>query len=403
MVVDMFKIIETKEEFEKYFARPLFDENAGAHISFEGKVRRANEGKQVLKLFYEAYKALAEKEANKIIEEARFKFNIINVISAHRVGSLDIQDTAIKVVLQAKHRKASYKAIQYIVDKIKARVPIWKKEFYEGGDYKWVACHHCVNPSEFNSEIYSRQTSIKQIGLSGQKLLQEVRILVVGAGGLGTNVLRNLAYLGFRKISICEFDTVSSSNLNRQTFYNLNDINQSKLEISYIKLKEISELIDVNLIDKRLEENNAKHIVAEHDLILDCTDNLETKLLLNRIVLEMNKTLITASIYDFSGSLQIINGSNSCLQCFSTNENHLKSAYQRSNTTVTTANFLATVQANEALKLSLDLKTDLDSKLLLINLLDNEFKKILRKKDPNCFCSKLGNNLETRGEFSASR
>ena len=116
----------------------------GGYVAFEGWVRDHNEGRRVLRLEYEAFATLAEREAERILEEARQRFEISCVACAHRVGSLAIGEIAVWVGVSAPHRGAAFDACRYVIDEIKHRLPIWKKEFYEDGDSGWVNCEHCA-------------------------------------------------------------------------------------------------------------------------------------------------------------------------------------------------------------------------------------------------------------------
>jgi molybdopterin synthase catalytic subunit len=120
--------------------RPLADARAGACVTFEGWVRNRNEGQPVLSLEYEAYAPLAEKEGERILEEARNKFSLLSAAGVHRVGHLQIGEIAIWVGVAAEHRDAAFEACRYIIDEAKARLPIWKKEHYAGGATAWINC-----------------------------------------------------------------------------------------------------------------------------------------------------------------------------------------------------------------------------------------------------------------------
>ena len=111
---------------------------AGAVVIFEGVVRNHNEGRAVLSLEYEAMESLATKEGSRIIEEALEKFDVHSADCIHRVGHLQIGDIAVRVVVSASHRKDAFAACQYIIDEVKSRVPIWKKEHYENGSSAWI-------------------------------------------------------------------------------------------------------------------------------------------------------------------------------------------------------------------------------------------------------------------------
>jgi molybdopterin synthase catalytic subunit len=118
----------------------LDDVSAGACVTFEGRVRSQNEGQKVEALDYEAYAPLAEKEGKRIIGEARAKFPIIVAACVHRTGCLALGDVAVWVAVTAAHRAAAFEACRYIIDEIKARLPIWKKEHYAGGATEWINC-----------------------------------------------------------------------------------------------------------------------------------------------------------------------------------------------------------------------------------------------------------------------
>jgi molybdopterin synthase catalytic subunit len=120
------------------------DAHAGALAVFEGWVRDHNEGRAVLSLEYEGYAALANSEGNKILLEAREKFTLCKAVCLHRVGHLQIGDRAVWVGASSAHRQAAFDACQYIIDEVKARVPIWKKEHYADGDAEWVDCAECA-------------------------------------------------------------------------------------------------------------------------------------------------------------------------------------------------------------------------------------------------------------------
>jgi molybdopterin synthase catalytic subunit len=118
--------------------------STGAVVTFEGRVRDHNLNRKVNALEYEVYRELAIKEGNSILNEARAKFKILNAIAVHRYGLLHIKDIAVSIVVVATHRDDAFLACSYIIDQIKTRVPIWKKEHYDLGDAQWVDCPTCA-------------------------------------------------------------------------------------------------------------------------------------------------------------------------------------------------------------------------------------------------------------------
>ena len=127
---------------------------AGAYVAFEGWVRENNEGKKVTALEYEAYEELAVKEGQKILDEAK-KFHILKAHCVHRTGPLKIGDLAVMVVVSSAHRKEAFVACEFIINEIKKRVPIWKRESYADGSTSWVNCAHGHDSTETDRHEYA--------------------------------------------------------------------------------------------------------------------------------------------------------------------------------------------------------------------------------------------------------
>lgn len=119
-------------------------DQVGGIVTFEGRVRNDNHGRKVIKLEYEAFPEMATSEGMKIIQEAREQFAIEDAYCIHRTGTLTIRDLAIWIVVYAKHREAAFRASEFIIDQVKTRVPIWKKEHYVDGTSDWVKCLACA-------------------------------------------------------------------------------------------------------------------------------------------------------------------------------------------------------------------------------------------------------------------
>ena len=125
--------------------RALFDDAAGAYCGFEGWVRNLNEGQTVLQLEYEVYETLALSEGEKILDEAAAKFPYLHAHCVHRTGLLEIGDCAVWVGVSSPHRDEAFHACRYVIDALKTRLPIWKKEYYANGDAAWVNCERCAS------------------------------------------------------------------------------------------------------------------------------------------------------------------------------------------------------------------------------------------------------------------
>jgi molybdopterin synthase catalytic subunit len=111
---------------------------AGACVTFEGRVRNENEGRPVQSLVYEAYADMAVREGQRVVDEAMRMFGVLDVRCIHRIGHLNVGDLAVWIAVTAGHRDEAFKACRYVIDEIKQRVPIWKKEVYGDGDARWI-------------------------------------------------------------------------------------------------------------------------------------------------------------------------------------------------------------------------------------------------------------------------
>jgi adenylyltransferase/sulfurtransferase len=122
----------------------LMHPSCGGFASFEGWVRNLNEGQEVRRLEYEAFEQLGITEGEKIIAEACERFGVSQVLCVHRIGDLGLKEVAVWVGAAAPHRDEAFRACRYIIDEVKHRVPIWKKEHYVSGDSGWVNCERCA-------------------------------------------------------------------------------------------------------------------------------------------------------------------------------------------------------------------------------------------------------------------
>ena len=128
----------------------VLNTRSGACVFFEGWIRDHNEGQAVLRLEYEVYRPLACSEGDVILKEALEQFDIEDAACIHREGLLELSETAVVAVAVAAHREDAFKACRYIIDEVKHRLPIWKKEHYQSGQASWVNCQHCGSPSKVN-------------------------------------------------------------------------------------------------------------------------------------------------------------------------------------------------------------------------------------------------------------
>ena len=311
--------------------RQLRDDSCGGFAAFEGWVRNHNEGHAVTRLEYEAFAELAEKEGARIVAQAIERFGVTRAACVHRVGSLAIGDVAVWVGASAAHRDEAFRACRYIIDEVKHRVPIWKKEHYVNGDSGWVNCERCASHAHDHEHghdhahhhapapapDYSRQIALREVGDAGQARLRNASVLVIGAGGLGVPVLQYLAGAGIGRLGIVDSDRLEPSNLHRQTWYALADCGREKSTLAAERVRALNPEVRVEPHSLRLDAGNAARISADYDLVLDCSDNFTTKFLLNDLALRRGKPVLFASVYQYEGQLQWVRGdqASACLRC----------------------------------------------------------------------------------------
>jgi molybdopterin/thiamine biosynthesis adenylyltransferase/molybdopterin synthase catalytic subunit len=285
----------------------LASTKAGAIVVFEGWVRNHNEGKEVLSLEYQVYRELALKEGQRILEEAKEKFNLHHVLTSHREGHLQLGEIAIWIGATASHRDDAFKATRYIIDEIKHRLPVWKKEHYASVDPQWVMCRHHHHHVHFHeSEYYAKQANV-----TNQEKLKSSKVLVVGAGGLGCPALLNLAAAGVGFLRIVDFDSISISNIHRQFLYAPNLVGEKKALVAKTRLKELNPFIHV---ESKVESFDPSHLEGM-DLVLDCTDNMRTKYFIHDACFKFGIPLISAGVYQHEGQLRTFRPKQGCLRC----------------------------------------------------------------------------------------
>ena len=237
---------------------------------------------------------------------------------------------------------------------------------------------------------YSRQIILKDIGPTGQKKIINSKVLVVGAGGLGCPVIDYLSRAGVENIGIVDNDKVNISNIHRQSLYNSKDIEKFKVNAVKQKIKLINPQIKIKTFKVRIEEKNIEKIFKNYDFIVDGSDNFKTKFLLNKYCLNRKKILIVGAISKMDGHIFTFNFKNKnvpCLKCFYQDEpsdDILNCEYEGILGPV--AGIVGSIQAIEVLKKILNLNTKSDNKILILDLLNLNFRKVQFNKKKSCIC-----------------
>ena len=240
-------------------------------------------------------------------------------------------------------------------------------------------------------ERFSRQIILKDIGTVGQKKILSSKVLIIGAGGLGSPVAEFLSRAGVGTIGIVDNDKVSLSNLHRQSLYVTSDIGKSKVKIAKHKIRKINNNTKVKIYKIRLNNINFKKIINDYDYIVDGSDNFKTKFLLNDFCFRFKKVLVTGAISKFDGHIFTFNFKNKkipCLRCFFQESNISDDLLNCESEGIlgTVAGIVGTIQANEVLKKILNIGTGLDGYIFILDLLHLNFRKVKLKKRKNCFC-----------------
>src|ERR1700693_3683921 len=164
---------------------------------------------------------------------------------------------------------------------------------------------------------YSRQTLLKEIGAQGQAALARGRVLIVGAGGLGSPVLQYLAGAGVGYLGIVDADTLDASNLHRQPIFALADVGERKVELAPGAVKRINPTAHVELHAVRLDAGNALELIRGYDVVVDCSDSFRTKYLINDAAVLAHRPAVFASVYQYEGQLQVYKPDepHACLRC----------------------------------------------------------------------------------------
>lgn len=238
-------------------------------------------------------------------------------------------------------------------------------------------------------ERYNRNILIKEIGEDGQKKLLNTRVLVAGAGGLGSTVIANLASVGVGTIGLVDKDVIEISNYNRQYLHKFQNIGKEKVLSAKEWVSSYNPGINIETYNLELTKENAKDIIKNYDIIVDCFDSYESKFLLNKLAIQNRIPLIHGGITEFSGQVTtILPGQSACLNClFPDPEINTYIPKGVISPAVTT---IGAIEAMEVLKLVLSIGEPLVNILLTYYALSTDFKKIKLTKNKQCpVCSKI--------------
>lgn len=232
---------------------------------------------------------------------------------------------------------------------------------------------------------YQQQIALPEIGIAGQKKLTDAKVLVIGAGGLGCPVLQHLAAAGIGCIGIVDGDIVEESNLNRQVLYTLSDCGKNKAITAAAAIFKQNLEVKVLPISSFFTEENAFEIVDEYQIIVDCTDNLPARYLINDVALVKKIPMVYASIHRFEGQVSVFNYQlGPTYRCLFPEKENSKTTVNCNDTGVlgVLPNTLGLLQATEVLKIILGIGSVLSGKLLIYDGLNHQMQTLAIQKNP---------------------
>ncbi|AIY90145.1 HesA/MoeB/ThiF family protein [Geoglobus acetivorans] len=233
---------------------------------------------------------------------------------------------------------------------------------------------------------YARQIIMPEIGVKGQRKLLESKVLVVGAGGLGSPAIQYLAGAGVGHIGIVDGDAVDISNLQRQTIH-AGNLGKNKAESAKEFVERLNPDVEVTVYPFHLDPENAREIVREYDVVLDCTDNFVARFLINDACVIEGIPFVHAAVLRFEGEIMtIVPGETACYRCVFRHAPPPGSVptCQEAGVIGATVGVLGTLQSIEAIKLLTGIGEPLKNRMLVVDLLTMDFTELKLKKDPEC-------------------
>jgi len=234
---------------------------------------------------------------------------------------------------------------------------------------------------------YSKQIMLPQIDIEGQQKINDSKMLIIGMGGLGSPTALYLAAAGVGHIVIADFDQVELSNLQRQIIHSTSDIGDDKVNSAKTKLLDLNPNITVTVANEIMHSDNLASLIKDVDIVLDGTDNFESRFEINKACVECHKPLISAAVIRFEGQISVFKGyevDQPCYQCLYSEQGDSRESCVENGVLAPVAGLVGTIQALQAIKVLLGLGEQLCGELLLIDGLDLSFRKVKIVKDSEC-------------------
>ena len=234
---------------------------------------------------------------------------------------------------------------------------------------------------------YSSHIRLEDFGEQSRQALLRSSILMIGAGGLGSIASLYLTTSGIGQITIVDFDTIDESNLPRQILFKADDLGQNKALITKQRLMEYNSDAVINSIDKKLSEDEMNQLISQVDIVVDATDNLESRLMINKICFNLKRPLIVGAAIRYEGHILTLNNGkdqNSCLNClYSSSDENLEDC-QGNGIMSPVAGIIGSMMANECIKTLIGISNNKENIISIFDLKNNIYKKINVPKNSKC-------------------
>jgi adenylyltransferase/sulfurtransferase len=230
-------------------------------------------------------------------------------------------------------------------------------------------------------ERYFRQEIIEEIGLKGQEKLEAAKVLVIGAGGLGSPVLTYLACAGVGNLYVADFDIVSMTNLNRQFMHSSKDIGRFKTTSAKEFIHQVNDNVTIYELNEKITKENIEEIITGMDVVVSCVDNIPLRVILNRACVFGGIPLVEGAISGFYGFVLVIKGGSPCLECIGYEHTKIEAPVP---VLGATAGVIGTLQANECIKILVGAGHSITGRMLTYDGLEGEFEDLIIQVNGKC-------------------
>ena len=234
---------------------------------------------------------------------------------------------------------------------------------------------------------YSRHILLPELDIAGQQALQRARVLIVGLGGLGSPVAMYLAAAGIGHLSLADYDQVDLSNLQRQVIHTQTRLGENKGMSARAAIEQLNDTISLDIIEQRLSALQWQEVIADIDIVVDCSDNFETRFLLNRLCYHLKKPLVSGAAIRFEGQLTVYDARNPqspCYQCLYSPEAQEALSCSEAGVISPVVGVIGSLQALETIKLVTSVGESLVGRLVLFDAKNHRWRELQLVQDPAC-------------------